>query len=874
VERDRSGGDRGAVDCTSPDAPSSRLSGEAAGWYGGPPPSTERWQRRLRARDAPKWDTFSWLTVRALLESANDALAKRSPTIIRGRRARYVAAQRAAGAERADHGPALPGRGSFGHDFVVDWTAVERPRFLLLGDPGEADASQYAVIDPLLEVHRGGARWERTPRRGSDFMVVLSDVIYPAGDINEYVNGFYLPFREYDAPIYAIPGNHDWYDGLSGFMFHFCDAEPLATVRFSRLSYRPGELVTRAVWRAASRPDREALAPWVEERRRLSLSREGVPAPRHVPPRPVQPAPYFAIQLDGLLLVAIDSGVAGELDAEQGAWLRRMSARPGPKVLLTGKPIWVNNEYHPGEIAWGEAQTVDDIVRAPQHGYVAAIGGDVHNYQRYPVRVGARTIQYVVSGGGGAYLSATHMIPSVGPTAEHGLPAEDRIAFDESGFRCYPLRGDSLALFCRRVGPALIKALWAALATAAVAGVVFGLLVDIDGRRRLAALPAAVAVLALAAVVWGGSRLASEVSRRVGDGYRIFVVGTTAAVAAGGVVAGLLAFDDADVTVAVVAALAVPLAGLVGVLLAYVGRGSLPRIAPDLLLVLPVLALPPAIAAPYGLGAVGDALLYGLATAVGALVLVPLVGLLRSRTNRARASVYRVLVTVAWAALAAAVLVRFGDRWLTLCLLAWLGLALFLGYLLPRLGPGGRRVHQQRPDAVGPEAGTAAGLALAAVALVGLEWLAGSDAPAIALAAVAAAAAVTAALFALVLLVGLRLVSPGRVLRLRTGEIPPGAAASYVARRISAGTTPVRAHAGGPADAAWDGAADVVRRLGKRVSELADTNEAPFYKSFLSLELDDSSLEIRCWGVTGYDDEQRSPSLEDCVRIPLVADDR
>ena len=44
----------------------------------------------------------------------------------------------------------------------------------------------------------------------------------------------------------------------------------------------------------------------------------------------------------------------GQLDAEQGEWLLRISARPKPKVLLTGKPIWVNNEYRRGEIAWGD----------------------------------------------------------------------------------------------------------------------------------------------------------------------------------------------------------------------------------------------------------------------------------------------------------------------------------------------------------------------------------------------------------------------------------------------------------------------------------------------------------------------------------------
>jgi uncharacterized protein len=63
--------------------------------------------------------------------------------------------------------------------------------------------------------------------------------------------------------------------------------------------------------------------------------------------------------------------------------------------------------------------------------------------------------------------------------------------------------------------------------------------------------------------------------------------------------------------------------------------------------------------------------------------------------------------------------------------------------------------------------------------------------------------------------------------------------------------------------------ANVVWRLGGLVSEIADTNEPPFYKSFLSLEAHADRLEISCWGVTGYADRSRSPSLEDRITIPL-----
>ena len=96
-----------------------------------------------------------------------------------------------------------------------------------------------------------------------------------------------------------------------------------------------------------------------------------------------QPGPYWAIDAGPLRIVGIDTGIVGGIDAEQGEWLRRVSQGPRPKILVTGKPIYVDGAYHPAPIEGGG--TVDEIVRDPACNYVAAIGGDVHNYQHYPV---------------------------------------------------------------------------------------------------------------------------------------------------------------------------------------------------------------------------------------------------------------------------------------------------------------------------------------------------------------------------------------------------------------------------------------------------------------------------------------------------------
>ncbi|WP_344893009.1 metallophosphoesterase [Nonomuraea antimicrobica] len=276
----------------------------------------------------------------------------------------------------------------------------------MLGDTGEGDASQYAVVPGLLKLG------EHT-----SFAIIASDVIYPTGSGNDYGDKFFRPYQDYDAPIYAIPGNHDWYDGLGGFMRVFCDAPPLRP--------KPDRGLRGLLWRKPEAIDEARLAKARALRGRPSQQAGGQAA---------QPGPYWVIENDSLLVVGVDTGIRNVIDRAQTAWLRRVSLDPRPKLLVTGKPIYTGNAYKPSPLE--EGGTIDDIVRDPAHRYVAAIGGDVHNYQRYPVKVGDRVIQYIVSGGGGAFMHATHTIQRVDVAGVH-----------EDDFKCYPLRGDSLSFY-------------------------------------------------------------------------------------------------------------------------------------------------------------------------------------------------------------------------------------------------------------------------------------------------------------------------------------------------------------------------------------------------------------------------------------------
>jgi hypothetical protein len=304
----------------------------------------------------------------------------------------------------------MQGRAAGNPDLVVDYGDHDEIAFLVLGDTGEGDASQYAVVPPLLSQAADTA-----------FAFICSDVIYPAGGVDEYVNKFFRPYSNYPAPIYAVPGNHDWYDDCTGFMYWFCGAE-----RPPPKSKPAGPFLRRLFWRRPPSPHARRVA----EARKLR-AQPGQQA--------TQPAPYFVIDAGPVRLVGIDTGIEGDIDRDQAEWLRRVSKdSPRPKILLTGKPIYVDGEHHPGSIEGGG--TVDDIVRAQEHNYIAAIGGDIHNYQRYAVELpDGRTLLYLVSGGGGAFMHETH---TIGHLDRAGLPG-----VSESRFRCYPLRGDSLSRF-------------------------------------------------------------------------------------------------------------------------------------------------------------------------------------------------------------------------------------------------------------------------------------------------------------------------------------------------------------------------------------------------------------------------------------------
>ena len=253
---------------------------------------------------------------------------------------------------------ALPARvhdhskqGELWFDFVAD-----------LGDGFDATYSvAYLLAQPRIELDG-----QQLPR--GEILIMGGDQVYPTASGERYEDRCKGPYRSalpcpddgIQPTLYALPGNHDWYDGLTAFL------------------------------RLFARRDGGQVGGWLT----------------------CQTRSYFAVQLPHRWwLLAIDAQGEAYLDDPQLEYFREIakSLKPGDRVILcTPQPSWVQAEDAPRAY-----DTLDYFVRtvvAPTGADVALmLTGDLHHYARYAQTDGER--QLITAGGGGAYLYATHRLP-------------------------------------------------------------------------------------------------------------------------------------------------------------------------------------------------------------------------------------------------------------------------------------------------------------------------------------------------------------------------------------------------------------------------------------------------------------------------------
>ena len=238
---------------------------------------------------------------------------------------------------------------SAGGDFWFDYVA----------DTGDGWNPTYAVADAIATPTL--AFGAESTQAGA-LLVFGGDEVYPYPSRDEYVVRTETPYAHAFAgrakpDIFAIPGNHDWYDSLVAFSRTFC------------------------------RPERGFAGCCTKQTRS-----------------------YFALRLpSNWWLCAIDLQLGAELDEPQVQYFQKVAARMDDQASLifcVPEPRWILEDAYPKHESYEENTSTrfleEKVFKRRARVFLT---GDLHFYKRHTNSEG---IQKITSGGGGAFLHPTH----------------------------------------------------------------------------------------------------------------------------------------------------------------------------------------------------------------------------------------------------------------------------------------------------------------------------------------------------------------------------------------------------------------------------------------------------------------------------------
>jgi len=266
---------------------------------------------------------------------------------------------------------------AFGKRGAATFAAIEKAGqivFHSLGDTGsvKGPATQSLVVDKMVADFDDPNAADHPA-----FCFHLGDVVYSFGEAKFYYDQFYEPYRDYPAPIFAVPGNHDGlvYSGegvpsLEAFLRNFVSADAVKTPE-------SGGLVRTAM---------------------------------------TQPAVYFVLDAPLVTIIGLYSNVLEDpgvissegdkhsaVDDQQLTFLvgalQQAKKKGGATIVVTHHPPYSGGASH-----GGSPKMLADIDAAcTKAGYRphAHLSGHAHNYQRFTRTVNKLDIPYVVCGNGG-----------------------------------------------------------------------------------------------------------------------------------------------------------------------------------------------------------------------------------------------------------------------------------------------------------------------------------------------------------------------------------------------------------------------------------------------------------------------------------------
>ena len=245
-----------------------------------------------------------------------------------------------------------------------DYSAKNELWFDYVADLGDGFDPTYSVAWALAQKSlaiQGAGDLAR-----GEVLVMGGDEVYPAASRDNYENrliGPYraaLPFADPPLDLYAIPGNHDWYDGLVSFLRLFC----------------------QPTW----------IGGW----------------------RTQQTRSYFVLKLPhGWWLWATDIQLERDIDRPQMEFFMNASAKlaKGDRVILcTAEPSWIQSAFGSPRPYKSLSFIERSLIESRDATLAITLTGDRHNYARFEAADNSKR-QKINAGGGGAFLSATHDLP-------------------------------------------------------------------------------------------------------------------------------------------------------------------------------------------------------------------------------------------------------------------------------------------------------------------------------------------------------------------------------------------------------------------------------------------------------------------------------
>ncbi len=258
-------------------------------------------------------------------------------------------------------------------------------------------------------------------------LIMGGDEVYPTPEKIEYKNRLQGPYNaaypwkdgDGDRPhLFALPGNHDWYDGLTNFLKLFCQGR--------------------------------ALGNWHTQQKRS----------------------YFALQLPQKYWIwGIDVQLNADIDKPQQDYFANIvknEMEDGDKIILcTAEPAWVYRALDKSNQSYNRLrffidkhifQKYEDKGKK-KFNLIATLTGDFHHYSRYLVKEeeSGETSQLITAGGGGAFMHPTHMLkekirikdPDYTLNADLAKTFPDKQASKKLAFRnlLFPFYSGSMVIF-------------------------------------------------------------------------------------------------------------------------------------------------------------------------------------------------------------------------------------------------------------------------------------------------------------------------------------------------------------------------------------------------------------------------------------------